>query len=149
MPARYRRALGRFVLGPATIKVDWALDGPIPWSDPAVRGAGTVHVAGTEEEFLRSVHEASTGLPERPFLLLGQQSVADPTRAPEGKHTAWAYTHAPNRGDRLAGEGRPARRADGGAGLSASPPAFASGSSPAHVLGPADLESRDANLVGR
>ena len=60
-----------------------------------VGGAGTVHVAGTEEEFLRSVKQAHDGPADAPFLLLGQQTVADPTRAPEGKHTAWAYTHGP------------------------------------------------------
>ena len=84
--------------GAATVKVDWALDGPIPWANADVHGAGTVHVAGSEDEFLRSVKQAHDGPADRPFLLLGQQSVADPTRAPEGKHTAWAYTHGPQDG---------------------------------------------------
>ena len=91
----YRRLLGRYTYGPATVKVDWALDGPIPWLAEEVRGAGTVHVGGCEDELVATIAASARGLPERPFLLLGQQSVADPTRAPEGRHTAWAYTHGP------------------------------------------------------
>ncbi|MCW3038420.1 MAG: NAD(P)/FAD-dependent oxidoreductase, partial [Solirubrobacterales bacterium] len=95
LAAWYRRALSFYRAGPATLKVDWALDGPIPWLNPDVAGAGTVHVAGTEQELLDGVRRGAVGLPERPVLLLGQQSVADPGRAPAGKHTAWAYTHGP------------------------------------------------------
>lgn len=91
----YRRLLAGYRYGPATVKLDWALDGPIPWTAPEARGAGTVHVGGDEDATAASLTQAHTGLAARPFLLLGQQSVADPTRAPEGKHTAWAYTHAP------------------------------------------------------
>ena len=89
----YRAGLVRFRQGPATVKVDWALDGPIPWSAPEARQAGTVHVGGDAASTIEalSAHDHR----RRPFLLLGQQSLADPTRAPEGKHTAWAYTHAP------------------------------------------------------
>ena len=103
---------------PATVKVDWALDGPIPWANAGGRAApGTVHVGGGEDELL--AHDRAgrtTACPTRPFLLLGQQSVADPTRAPAGKHTAWAYTHGPQRRRRLGGRARPPRRAHGGAG---------------------------------
>ena len=98
LPGWYTTALKRFVPGAATVKVDWALDGPIPWANAEVAGAGTVHVGGSEEDFMRSVKQAHDGLAEHPFMLLGQQSVADPTRAPEGKHTAWAYTHGPQQG---------------------------------------------------
>jgi phytoene dehydrogenase-like protein len=91
----YVRKLMRFRPGPQTVKVDWALDGPIPWTAPEARRAGTVHVGGDEGELLHAVGEGRQGrMPEFPFLLLGQQTVTDPTRAPEGKHTAWAYTHA-------------------------------------------------------
>jgi len=94
LPARYVAALRRYRAGPATLKVDWALGGAIPWSAPEARQAGTVHVGGSEEQVLRST-SPSAELRERPFMLLGQQSIADATRAPLGKHTAWAYTRGP------------------------------------------------------
>ncbi len=146
LPLRYRRALQRFVQGPSTLKVDWALDGPIPWSDPEARGAGTVHVGGLNPEFLGTVSESARGLPERPFLLLGQQTVADPTRAPEGKHTAWAYTHGPSRGvDWAAAEPHHVARME--AQVERFAPGFRDRILARHVLGPAALEARDANLV--
>ena len=91
----YRELIKRYVYGPATLKLDWALDGPIPWSDP--RGAGRRDGARRwgRGGVVGHHRRVGSGLPERPFLLLGQQTVADPTRAPEGKHTAWAYTHGP------------------------------------------------------
>jgi phytoene dehydrogenase-like protein len=95
LPARYRRALGAYRTGRATCKVDWALDGPIPWRAEPARLAGTVHVGGTDHELREGAAATARGLPERPFLLLGQQSIADPLRAPAGSHTAWAYMHAP------------------------------------------------------
>lgn len=113
----YRKALTKFRVGPNTTKLDWALDGPIPWLAEAARGAGTVHV----------------GDRERGFILVGQQSIADPSRAPEGKHTAWAYTH-------------------GGLDMEAEIERFAPGFRQLvlarHELRPADLEKRDANLIG-
>ena len=78
-------------------KVDWALDGPIPWSDPATGRAGTVHLGGPLAEVVAS--EAAVGrgrVAARPFVLLVQPTIADPSRAPEGKHVAWAYCHVPN-----------------------------------------------------
>ena len=93
--AYVRRAV-RFRYGPQTMKFDWALDGPIPWENADARRAGTVHVGGTAAELRGALHEVRDGrLPDQPFLLSGQQSIADPTRAPAGKHTAWAYTHTP------------------------------------------------------
>ena len=90
-----RRAL-RFRYGPQTVKLDWALDGPIPWSNEDARRAGTVHVGGTVAQLRGALRDVARGeLPEQPFLLSGQQTIADPTRAPAGKHTAWAYTHTP------------------------------------------------------
>ena len=112
---RYARHLRAFRAGPATLKVDWALGGPIPWAAPEARGAGTVHVGGDEDEVLDALASHGGGLHERPFLLLGQQSVADPSRAPAGRHTAWAYTHGPHDAD-WAGRGGTARGAHGGAG---------------------------------
>jgi phytoene dehydrogenase-like protein len=95
LAAWYRAALRRYAYGPATVKLDWALDGPIPWLAPEAREAGTVHVGGGEADMLASLQQAERGLPDRPFLLLGQQSIADPTRAPAGRHTAWASTWRP------------------------------------------------------
>ena len=143
----YRAGVRRFVYGPATIKVDWALDGPIPWENAEVRGAGTVHVGGSEPELLASVAAAHDGLPERPFLLLGQQSVADATRAPEGRHTAWAYTHGPRDGVDWAGEqDRHVERMEGQVERFA--PGFRARILARHILGPAELERRNPNLVG-
>jgi phytoene dehydrogenase-like protein len=143
----YRSGLRRFVYGPATVKVDWALAGTIPWRNDEVRGAGTVHVGGGEQELLTSVAEALVGLPQAPFLLLGQQSVADSSRAPEGRHTAWAYTHAPSRGvDWPAQLDRHVDRIE--AQVERFAPGFRDRILARHVQGPADLEARNRNLVG-
>ena len=78
-------------------KVDIAIDGPIPWRADGVDRAGTVHVGGTLEEIARAEAAVTAGRhPERPFVLLAQQSLFDPTRAPAGQHTVWAYCHVPN-----------------------------------------------------
>jgi phytoene dehydrogenase-like protein len=143
----YRSGLSRYVYGPATIKVDWALDGPIPWSNEEVRGAGTVHVGGGERELLASVAAAHNTLPAWPFLLVGQQSVADPSRAPEGKHTAWAYTHGPQHGiDWSVEQERHVERIE--AQVERFAPGFRDRILARHVLSPADLQARNANLVG-
>jgi phytoene dehydrogenase-like protein len=142
----YRLALRRYLYGPATVKVDWALDGPIPWTAPEARDAGTVHVGGAEPEILASIAQAERGIPARPFLLLGQQSVADPTRAPAGKHTAWAYTHGPQGiGAALAGD-RHVEAIESQVERFA--PGFRDRILGRHVLGPDELEARDPNLVG-
>ena len=99
-----RRALGRgahrrirrYRSGAAAYKIDYALDGAIPWTAPECRRAGTVHVGGNYEEIAVAERSVEAGaVPDRPFVLVGQQSLFDPTRAPEGKHTAWVYTHVP------------------------------------------------------
>lgn len=95
-PLRSRRWSGREA-GPAAFKVDWALDGPIPWSDEVSPRAGTVHLGGTFEEVMTSEDEVLSGRhPERPFVLLAQNTLIDRTRAPEGKHIAWGYCHVPS-----------------------------------------------------
>jgi phytoene dehydrogenase-like protein len=143
----YRGGLSRYVYGPATLKVDWALDGPIPWLKDEVGGAGTVHVGGGERELLAAVAAARHGLPERPFMLLGQQSAADPSRAPAGKHTAWAYTHGPQAGvDWAAEQDRHVERME--AQVERFAPGFRDRILARHILGPADLQARNANLVG-
>ena len=96
LPASYRRKLERFPHGPGVFKVDYALDGPIPWTADECRRAGTVHLGGSLDEIAETEREtARGGLPARPFVLLAQQSLFDPTRAPVGKHTVWAYCHVP------------------------------------------------------
>ena len=146
LPSRYARALGRYEIGPATLKLDWALDGPIPWTAPEAREAGTVHVGGSAAEVLRATAHRDSGLPERPFMLLGQQSLADPTRAPAGKHTAWAYTHGPHSVDWQAERDRHVERME--AQIERFAPGFRELILARHVLGPADLQDRNANLVG-
>jgi phytoene dehydrogenase-like protein len=97
LPARYRRALARYRYGPGVFKVDWALNGPIPWRAAECRRAGTVHIGGTLEEVAATESAPWRGEhPDRPFVLLAQPSLFDATRAPAGKHTAWGYCHVPH-----------------------------------------------------
>jgi phytoene dehydrogenase-like protein len=97
LPAGYRERLARFRHGPGVFKIDWALRTPIPWRNAECRAAATVHVCGTFAEVLLSESDAMHGrAPENPFVLVAQQSLFDPTRAPAGQHTGWAYCHVPN-----------------------------------------------------
>jgi phytoene dehydrogenase-like protein len=97
LPHTYRAALERFRPGPGIFKIDWALAGPIPWADPLCSHAGTVHLGGSAAEIAASEHAAWHGHhSDRPFVLLAQPSLFDPTRAPAQHHTAWAYCHVPN-----------------------------------------------------
>jgi phytoene dehydrogenase-like protein len=138
----YRRALMKYRYGPGVFKVDFALDGPIPWKAEGCLRAGTVHLGGTLDEI--SAGEAAVWRgehPERPFVLLAQQSLFDRTRAPDGKHTAWAYCHLPNGSEfDMTGriEGQIERFAPGFRDLILAKTA----------QGPADLERQNANLVG-
>ena len=94
---RSRRRLGGWQHGMAAFKVDWALEGPIPWADPLSGGAGTVHVGGSFEEVAASERAALRGRhTSRPFVLVSQPTVWDPTRAPAGRHVAWGYCHVPH-----------------------------------------------------
>jgi phytoene dehydrogenase-like protein len=93
----YKWQLNRYRYGMGVFKIDWALDGPIPFTAPECRQAGTVHLGNTLEEIIASEQLTSEGKhPEKPFVLLAQQSLFDASRAPEGKHTGWAYCHVPN-----------------------------------------------------
>lgn len=97
LPARYRRRLGKFRYGPGVFKIDYALAGPIPWKSPDVGRAGTVHLGGTYEEIAHSENIVAQGShPERPWVIVAQQSLFDSSRAPAGKHTAWTYCHVPS-----------------------------------------------------
>jgi phytoene dehydrogenase-like protein len=97
LPAGYRRKLGAYRYGPGVCKVDYALDGPIPWKSAACTHAGTVHLGGMLEEISTSEKSVWRGEhPEKPLVLLAQQSLFDDSRAPAGQHTAWAYCHVPH-----------------------------------------------------
>jgi phytoene dehydrogenase-like protein len=97
LPARYRRRLARYRLGPGVFKVDYALDAAIPWRAPECRRAATVHVGASLDEMSRSEAAVAAGaVSERPFVIAVQPTLCDPTRAPAGRHTAWAYAHVPN-----------------------------------------------------
>lgn len=142
VPAGYRRAVERFKPGCGVFKVDWALDGPVPWKDPTVARAGTVHLAGTPEEIYASEDAPWHGrVQEKPFVLFAQPSAVDPTRAPAGKHVAWGYCHVPF-----------GSTADMTEKIEAQVERFAPGFRDLvlarYVASPANLESRDANLIG-
>lgn len=97
LPRHYRRGLERFRYGPGVFKMDWALSAPIPWRDPAVARAATVHLAGSLDDVADSERAVHAGqLARAPFVILVQPTLFDPSRAPAGKHTAWAYCHVPH-----------------------------------------------------
>jgi phytoene dehydrogenase-like protein len=142
LPPRYRRRLRRFRHGPGTFKVDYALTGPVPWTAAECRRAGTVHLGGTLAEVAAAEKDVSLGRhPERPFVLVAQQSVVDPARAPSGQHTLWAYCHVP------AGSS-----VDMAPSIEAQIERFAPGFGELvlarHAIGPADLEAYNPNNVG-
>ncbi|HET7825577.1 MAG TPA: NAD(P)/FAD-dependent oxidoreductase [Anaeromyxobacter sp.] len=142
LPPRYRGALARFRYGPAAFKVDYALSAPIPWRARECARAGTVHLGGTLEELARAEAEAAAGkLPDRPFVLVAQHTLFDPSRAPPGRHTAWAYAHVPHA---FAGDATAALEAQ----LERFAPGFRDVVLARAVRGPAELERENANLVG-
>lgn len=142
LPERYRRRLARYRYGPGVFKVDWALDAPVPWRDCRVTGAGTVHLGGTIAEIAAAERQvARGGHPERPYVICVQATAADPTRAPAGRHTLWAYCHVPN-GSTV--DMRPAIEQQ----LERYAPGFQDRVLARHVFSPAELEAFDANLVG-
>lgn len=142
LPDRYCRELQRFRYGPGAFKVDWALNGPIPWRDPECSRAGTVHLGGTLEEIAASEHAPWHGsCSARPFVLLAQPSLFDSSRAPAGKHTAWAYCHVPNGSTEDMTE-RIEEQVERFA------PGFRSTILARHTMPPAALELHNANLVG-
>ncbi len=160
VPDRILRGLRRFQYDNATVKVDWALDGPIPWTSPEVRRAGTVHVAEGIDSLTRDAAGLAAGLiPGEPFLIAGQYAPVDPTRAPAGAETAWGYTHVPQqvRGDAgpdgLRGDwedpGERERFADRmEAQIEPLAPGFRASIEARHITMPPDLERQNANLVG-
>ena len=159
LPRRVVRGMGSFRMDPGTVKVDWALDGPVPWASPPAHAPGTVHVADSVEQMAESLGLVAAGtVPEKPFLLTGQMTTTDPPRSPVGTEALWAYTHVPQHTVRDAGDGRirgtwdvddRERFADRmQARLEALAPGFGSRVLARRVLGPRELEARDANLIG-
>jgi phytoene dehydrogenase-like protein len=143
----YSRRAIHFRYGPQTVKLDWALDAPVPWENPDARRAGTIHVGGTTAQIRTSLLDVARGrLPQQPFLLSGSQSVSDPTRAPAGKHTMWAYTHTPRGADWDAERERFADTIE--AQVERFAPGFRDTVLARHVMTPPDLERRNENLVG-
>ncbi len=137
-----RRRLGRFRYGPGAFKVDYALDGPVPWAAEGVDRAAAVHLGGTMEEIASAEHEVARGRhAERPYLLCAQSSLFDDTRAPDGKHTFWAYCHVPH-----------GSTVDMTTAIETQIERFAPGFRDLvlarHAHSPADLERHDANYIG-
>jgi len=142
LSGRYRRGLESYRYGPGVFKLDWALDGPIPWRAEACARSATVHLGATLDEIAASEAAPSRGeIPERPYVLLAQQSLFDPTRAPGGQHTAWAYCHVPNGStvdmtERIEGQ------------IERFAPGFRERVLARSALGPAEIERYNANYVG-
>ncbi|MFN8034320.1 MAG: NAD(P)/FAD-dependent oxidoreductase [Acidimicrobiia bacterium] len=142
VPPRYRRRLERFRYGPGVWKLDWALDGPVPWTNPEIARAGTVHLGGTRAEVVAAEDAVQQGrCAERPYVLFAQPSLFDPSRAPNGGQTAWAYCHVPH-GSTFDMTERIEAQVERFA------PGFRDRITARHVMGPAAMEAHDANYVG-
>ncbi len=159
LPSRVRRGMDRFQLDPSTVKVDWALDAPVPWAAAPPYPPGTVHVADSVDEMTQALGQvAAHAVPARPFLVAGQMTTTDATRSPAGTESMWAYTHVPQHSSRDAGDGsvrgvwdrddceRFADRMQ--ERLERLAPGFGSRVRARRVLGPRELEARNANLIG-
>jgi phytoene dehydrogenase-like protein len=139
---RYRKSLRRFRYGPGVFKLDYALDGPIPWTAEECRRAGTVHLGATMREIEASEEQVAQGKdPETPYIIVTQPSVFDATRAPEGKHTAWAYCHVPSGSTRDMTDRIEAQ-------IERFAPGFRDAVLARHATGPAELEEYNANYIG-
>lgn len=141
-PAAYKKSLERYRYGVGVYKVDWALSGPIPWKAPECATAATVHLGGALEEISRGEREPWAGrTPSEPFVILAQQSLFDASRAPAGRHTAWAYCHVPN--------GSTANMLDAiETQVERFAPGFRDLVLARSVMAPADIERRNPNLAG-
>lgn len=142
LPESYRRKLSKFRYGPGIFKIDWALDGPIPWRNSNCFEAATVHVGGTLEEIVRCEAEVWRNIhPDNPFVLVAQQSMFDDTRAPQGKHVAWGYCHVPN-GSTIDMTDRIERQIDRFA------PGFRDRILARHTMNTKQLEDHNENCIG-
>jgi phytoene dehydrogenase-like protein len=142
LPRSYRRKLERYRYGMGVFKVDWAMDGPIPWRDADCGLSATVHLGGTFAEIAQSERDAWEGrVSERPFMILTQPTLFDPSRAPSGCHTAWAYCHVPH--------GSPVdmlQRIE--SQIERFAPGFGARVLARHVTRPSDIEQHNHNMVG-
>jgi phytoene dehydrogenase-like protein len=142
LPAGYRRALGRYRYGPGVFKVDWALNGPIPWKAAGCLRAATIHLGGTLAQIADSERAVWQGKhPEKPYIILVQPTLFDASRAPEGKHTAWAYCHVPNGSTFDMTERIEAQ-------IERYAPGFRDCILARHVMPPAAMEQHNANYIG-
>lgn len=149
VPARVVRFMERFPQGWGTFKVDWALSSPVPWAVPEARRSAVVHAGDSLDDLERFTAQVRRGeLPDNPYLVVGQQSLVDPSRAPAGKHTLWAYSRVPSRptGGWQAHAEAFADRVD--ARIEGLAPGFRSTILARRIVAPPDLEAMDANLVG-
>lgn len=159
VPHRVSRGMTSFQLDPGTIKVDWALDGPVPWASRPPYQPGTFHVADSVEQMSEALAQVTAGaIPARPFMLAGQMTTSDGTRSPAGTESLWAYTHVPHTSAYDAGEGgvrgvwdrddceRFADRMQ--ARIVELAPGFEARVLARRIIGPREMEARDANLVG-
>ncbi|MCE3275637.1 MAG: dependent oxidoreductase, partial [Propionibacteriaceae bacterium] len=158
LPARVRDKMAAFRRDPGTVKVDYVLSAPVPWRTPPPYPPGTVHISDSYQELVTSFAQLSSGsIPDRPFLLMGQMTTADPTRSPAGTESLWAYTHVPQRvhddaGGNLTGTWD-ADEAEQFADrmqnrIEQHAPGFSQRIIARRVLTPSELERRDANLIG-
>lgn len=142
MPSRYRRRLEKFRYGTGVWKVDWALDGPVPWTNPDIARSATVHLGGTAQEVIQAEEDVQEGRdPERPYVLFVQTSLFDRTRVPNGGETAWAYCHTPS-GSAFDMTERIEAQVERFA------PGFRDRIVERHVMGPAAMERHNANYIG-
>ena len=142
LSSSYRKRLEAYRYGPAAYKIDYALSATIPWSAEPCRRAGVVHLGGDLEEVGRAAREAWDGtIPELPFVLVAQPTLFDPSRAPDGRHTAWAYAHVPHACEADLSELLEQR-------IERFAPGFLSRILARSVRGPRELERKNANLVG-
>lgn len=162
VPARTARLMRSFDLDPGTVKVDWALSGPIPWAQEPAHAPGTFHVAdGLEDLTVALAQVAARAIPAKPFMLAGQMTTSDPTRSPEGTESVWSYAHVPQHATHDAGADGPTGAVRGvwdrddcerfadrmQARIEARAPGFGSRVLARRVLGPHEMEAMDANLV--
>ena len=148
LPPRLAQDLDHFRWDSSTVKVDWALSAPVPWANPAVAGAGTVHLGGDLDGLSRYATALACGeVPEHPFIVTGQMSTADPARSPDGTESLWAYTHLPHRLDWDADQVR-AHVARMEAVLEEYAPGFARLVVGRRVAGPAELAEENQSMVG-
>ena len=142
LSARYRAQLRSYRYGPGVFKLDYAIDGPIPWRASECLRAGTVHLGGTMDDVAQSEAQVARGRPaERPFVLVGQQSLFDPSRAPSGKQTVWAYCHVPNGSTFDMTERIEAQ-------FERFAPGFRERILSRSVMGPTEVQSHNANYIG-